>query len=206
MAFMSFIKCFCSMSTENMFALLFSSKFCIFSWVSSLWPASIPNIHAFGPRLNVIEDPCYRVTRQIENDFECRQIYLIHNMKSCILEDRLFKRECQGENQITSSLIKIVTPISVTSSNSCQANVQLRRKQYYTCTTIIVNPHIINQHLVLSNVSFTLYYSLKSIRHRADQIFQSCQRQPNDVHALRSRRFNFRKPCPRLYLDCLISF
>jgi len=54
---MSFIKCFCSMSTENMFALLFNSKFCIFSWVSSLWPASIPNTHAFGPRLNVIEDP-----------------------------------------------------------------------------------------------------------------------------------------------------
>jgi len=57
---MAFIKCFCSMSTE---IWLLSSltvrrpKF-FFSWVSSLWPATIPIFYAYGPRLKVIEDPC----------------------------------------------------------------------------------------------------------------------------------------------------
>ena len=34
----------------------------LFHWVSSLWPATIPNFYAFDPRLNVIEDPCSMVT------------------------------------------------------------------------------------------------------------------------------------------------
>src|SRR6218665_2916852 len=33
-----------------------------FSWVSGLWPATIPIFYAFGPWLNVIEDPCLRPT------------------------------------------------------------------------------------------------------------------------------------------------
>jgi len=32
-------------------------KFCFLSWVSRLWPATIPIFFAFGPWLNVIEDP-----------------------------------------------------------------------------------------------------------------------------------------------------
>ena len=59
---MAFIKCFCSrpMSSENMFALLFNSKFCFFSWVSSLWPAIIPIFNAVDPWVNVMEDLCRR--------------------------------------------------------------------------------------------------------------------------------------------------
>ena len=45
---------FYSTSTENMLAMEF------FSWVMSPWPATIPIFYAFGPRLNVIEDPWYK--------------------------------------------------------------------------------------------------------------------------------------------------
>jgi len=38
-----------------------------FSLVSSLWPATIPIFYAFGPRLNVIEDPCYKVSADSYN-------------------------------------------------------------------------------------------------------------------------------------------
>jgi len=58
---MAFIKCFRSMSNENMFGLYFNSKFSFFRLISSLWPATIPIFYAFGPRLNVIEDPCTRI-------------------------------------------------------------------------------------------------------------------------------------------------
>src|SRR6218665_2316335 len=72
------LACFFSISTEIIFSLYFNSKFCFLRWVSRLWPATIPIFQAFGPWLNVIEDPCSKASINhlpifIKNDYVKRQ-------------------------------------------------------------------------------------------------------------------------------------